>query len=375
MTQGFYEQLGLRPTAAPSQLREAYAAAAARLARRRRAVAEQGGDPAPLDLARAQLDDAWTVLSDPARRRRYDAMLALQGDDWTTEPDAVWRRAAGALVHPAAAAAADLLRVATNLRIGTLPPAPVPVDAAPRPQEDDDATAPTAGRSMPVRPRSVTAPPLTDPGAGARTDPGRVAARTLEDDLWADPPRPAAAAPPPPPPRRAPERAPVDPPTAGDPRTIPPVVASLAPPKAPAVTTERPTVPFVEEPLARPGRATTARPMLRVVEGAPSAASVVMMPSVRTRAVSAEDIARLVEKHGYSGGLLKELREVRGLSVEEVSDATRIAARHLDALEREDGDALPTTTFVRGYLKEVSRLLGLDPEVTTKAYLERLLDG
>jgi hypothetical protein len=143
----------------------------------------------------------------------------------------------------------------------------------------------------------------------------------------------------------------------------------------PPVTTERPTVPFVEEPLARPARATTARPMLRVVDGAPSAASVVMMPSVRTRAVSAEDIARLVEKHGYSGGLLKELREVRGLSVEEVSDATRIAARHLDALEREDGDALPTTTFVRGYLKEVARLLGLDPEVTTKAYLERLLDG
>src|SRR5688572_1688556 len=126
MTQGFYEQLGVAPDASTAEVRAAYARVVAQLARRRAALEEQGGDPSPLELARSQADEAWTVLSDPARRRRYDAMRSASPADLRAEPAEIWRRVSGALVHPGAGAAAELLRVATTLKVGALPPPPVP---------------------------------------------------------------------------------------------------------------------------------------------------------------------------------------------------------------------------------------------------------
>ena len=67
---GFYEQLGVDAQASAGQIRAAYGQSVAKLVRRRKALVEQGGDTASLDLARAQLDEAWAVLSDPVRRRR-----------------------------------------------------------------------------------------------------------------------------------------------------------------------------------------------------------------------------------------------------------------------------------------------------------------
>lgn len=63
-----YERLGVDPTASPEQLRAAYRALARRLHPDAR-----GGSPSP---AMAELNEAWRVLSDPARRAAYDASLA-----------------------------------------------------------------------------------------------------------------------------------------------------------------------------------------------------------------------------------------------------------------------------------------------------------
>ena len=129
MTQGFYEQLGADAGASLDQLRTAYAKAVADLSRRRKALVTEGGDAARIDLVRAQLDEAWQVLSSPERRRRYDAMLVLTHRG-KPNVDTLWDQAAGALISPAVQAAVELLRVSTNLKIGVLPPAPAPARSA-----------------------------------------------------------------------------------------------------------------------------------------------------------------------------------------------------------------------------------------------------
>ncbi len=71
------------------------------------------------------------------------------------------------------------------------------------------------------------------------------------------------------------------------------------------------------------------------------------------------------------GDLLRRAREARGLALEGVADATRIARRHLDALERSDLDALPPGPFGKGYVRTYAKVLGIDPEPILEAYRVR----
>ena len=59
------------------------------------------------------------------------------------------------------------------------------------------------------------------------------------------------------------------------------------------------------------------------------------------------------------GEHLKRERELRGVSLEEVSVATRIPPRYLDAIESEQWELLPGGVFNRGYVRAIARFLGL----------------
>ena len=79
-----------------------------------------------------------------------------------------------------------------------------------------------------------------------------------------------------------------------------------------------------------------------------------------------EEVAKAVERAGTSGACLRAVRELRGLSLAELSTTTRISQRFLDALERDAYADLPAATFVRGYVKMVARALqivGAGPEL------------
>ena len=65
---------------------------------------------------------------------------------------------------------------------------------------------------------------------------------------------------------------------------------------------------------------------------------------------------------GGPGRHLREARESRKLTVEQAAAQLRMQARIIDALERDDYSSLPGNTFVRGYLRSYSRLLGLSEE-------------
>ena len=59
---------------------------------------------------------------------------------------------------------------------------------------------------------------------------------------------------------------------------------------------------------------------------------------------------------------------MRGVSLEEISVATRIAPRFLEALENEQWEQLPGGVFNRGFIRSVARYLGLDEDNLVAEY-------
>ena len=60
------------------------------------------------------------------------------------------------------------------------------------------------------------------------------------------------------------------------------------------------------------------------------------------------------------GEYLKREREIRGVRLEVISDATKIRVGLLTAIERNDFDALPAAPFVKGFIQAYCKYLGLD---------------
>jgi cytoskeleton protein RodZ len=71
---------------------------------------------------------------------------------------------------------------------------------------------------------------------------------------------------------------------------------------------------------------------------------------------------------GSFGERLKREREMRGVTLEEVSAATRISVRFLDALENERWERLPGGIFNRGFVRAIADFLGLDEETLVTEY-------
>ncbi len=78
-----------------------------------------------------------------------------------------------------------------------------------------------------------------------------------------------------------------------------------------------------------------------------------------------------VEPTDDLGLVLRAKREAAGRSLREVADVTKLGVRTLDALERNQVDRLPPGIFRRSVVRAYAREIGLDPEATLLAFLER----
>ena len=62
------------------------------------------------------------------------------------------------------------------------------------------------------------------------------------------------------------------------------------------------------------------------------------------------------------GEILLEAREKANLSLEDVSEETKIPKKMLEHLETDNFEAFPARVYARGFLKTYASLLGLDVE-------------
>lgn len=68
------------------------------------------------------------------------------------------------------------------------------------------------------------------------------------------------------------------------------------------------------------------------------------------------------------GEHLKREREMRGVSLNEISAATRIGTRFLEAIENDRWNELPGGAFNRGFIRSIARYLGLDEDNLVAEY-------
>ena len=74
-------------------------------------------------------------------------------------------------------------------------------------------------------------------------------------------------------------------------------------------------------------------------------------------------------KKDWTGQDIKKVREYRNLSFDELTDITKINPWYIAALEDMDAANLPVEVFVRGYVMQVSKALGLKERVVTDSYM------
>lgn len=72
------------------------------------------------------------------------------------------------------------------------------------------------------------------------------------------------------------------------------------------------------------------------------------------------------------GDRLREAREAKKLSLDEVANQTRIPIRHLQHIEREEWDALPAITYCVGFVRSYANAVGLDGAEMGRELRERL---
>jgi len=68
------------------------------------------------------------------------------------------------------------------------------------------------------------------------------------------------------------------------------------------------------------------------------------------------------------GEELRREREIRGISLKEIADATKISKRFLEAIERNDHKTLPAPVFTRGFVREYARYVGLNADEMVNRY-------
>ena len=71
---------------------------------------------------------------------------------------------------------------------------------------------------------------------------------------------------------------------------------------------------------------------------------------------------------GAFGDRLRREREMRGITLEEITESTKISRRHLEALEGEHFDQLPGGVFNKGFVRAYARFLGLNEDQAVADY-------
>jgi len=73
-----------------------------------------------------------------------------------------------------------------------------------------------------------------------------------------------------------------------------------------------------------------------------------------------------------TGPALRRFREQKGIGLREISLRSKVGVRYLEYIEQERHALLPPPVYLRGFLQEYARALGLEPRRTADAYMALL---
>lgn len=76
-----------------------------------------------------------------------------------------------------------------------------------------------------------------------------------------------------------------------------------------------------------------------------------------------------------NGAGLRRARLERGITLNRISEVTRIGLTHLENLEGDKYDALPASVYVRGFASAYARCIGVSPERAAVDYMAAFSDN
>ncbi len=89
--------------------------------------------------------------------------------------------------------------------------------------------------------------------------------------------------------------------------------------------------------------------------------------------ITLNDVDSLIQnEQDWSGAAIRRIREARRITLDDLSDYTRISKAYIHALEEEDYNKLPAVVYIRGFLQQVGKRLKIPAEVLMQKYLLRL---
>jgi flagellar biosynthesis protein FlhG len=128
-------------------------------------------------------------------------------------------------------------------------------------------------------------------------------------------------------------------------------------------------------PLFRSMRDNGVAPAASYAAGAPGPAAVAAPTPVEEAPASPPApfaSGPVVLAEAVTGSALRRFREAKGVSLEEIAHKSKISSRYLRFIEDERFDMLPAPVYLRGFLQEYARAVGLEPRGTAEAYLSRV---
>ncbi len=73
-----------------------------------------------------------------------------------------------------------------------------------------------------------------------------------------------------------------------------------------------------------------------------------------------------------SGQDIKRQRELKGISLDEIKEKTKIGKFTLRLIEEDMYSSLPAPVYLKSFIKQISAIIGLDPQKTAEGYLARM---
>jgi curved DNA-binding protein CbpA len=316
--QNFYELLDITPHANQQELELSYQRA--RRVYSSDSVATyalfQHGE---LNLIRRRIEEAFRVLSNPERRALYDRDILQHEPGWIKTPSTESGDAIASLPQaPVALGSASAEPASGSTQ---------PIDNAPTATAAATSTAPIAN---PTQKSSRTSRPDSNPALRRST--------ALREDVT----RGTSL--------RQQQNADVS-------------MCGSQPPHATAENVS-PTMAFS---ASSPPSSAPRPPSVPKASSTP--------PASAQAAVERPPMPEIGEKTEFTGLLLAQVRLARGLTLERISDVTKVNIFYLRAFENEKYADLPAEVYVRGYLRQITTLLGLDSKVVVPSYLERMKKG
>ncbi len=71
----------------------------------------------------------------------------------------------------------------------------------------------------------------------------------------------------------------------------------------------------------------------------------------------------------YNGREIARIREEKGISIQQMTELTKIKSTYLTALESDEFSVLPAPVYTRGFLIQIAKVLSLPPNKVASSYL------